>query len=81
MIRRDQAAGARHVFHDNRRVAGNIFTHVSGNRSGVGIKSAPGGKADNDPNHFTAVEFLARRGSDRCDCRKRANNDAYGQQN
>src|SRR6266705_2678975 len=73
VIRGDQAPRAGHVFYDDGRITRDIFPHVSGDGSSVGIESAPGGKADHDSNHLAAIEFVARRG--RWCGQRRANSD------
>ena len=48
MIGGDQAAGAGHVFDDDAGIAGNVLAHMARERAGVGVKTAAGGKTDDD---------------------------------
>src|SRR5258705_412544 len=58
MIRGDQAARARHIFHDDTGIARNVSAQVARNGAGVSIKAAAGGKADDDANVFAFVEII-----------------------
>src|SRR5919109_4868944 len=67
MIRGDQTPRAGHVFHHDGRIARNIFPHVSGDGSGVGIESTAGGESNDDANDLAAIEFFACPESKRSD--------------
>ncbi len=58
VVRRNQAAGAGHVFDDDRRLARNMFAHMPGDGAGVCIKSSACGKPDNDSDGFAFVKVF-----------------------
>ena len=52
----DHAPCARHVLDDHDRVAGNMFTHMPADGARIGIITAAGGEADDEPNGFSLVK-------------------------
>ena len=56
VIGRSQRAGARHVLHDDRRIAGKVPAHVAGEQTSILVVEAAGGEADDDANGFVFVE-------------------------
>jgi len=59
-LARDHAARAWHIFDDDRRVAGNMFAHVTADGTGVRVVAAPGSEADNETNGFALVKLGLR---------------------
>ncbi len=59
MIGGDEAGSAGHVFDDDRRAAWNMFAEMARDQTGIGIKAAARGKADDNSNRFA---FIIRRG-------------------
>src|SRR5258708_8183504 len=59
-IRRDYAAGTRHILHDHRRVAGKMFADVLRHQARPLIVAAAWRRTDNDFNGFTLIEIRLR---------------------
>src|SRR5262245_22928411 len=57
-VGRHQAAGARDVIHQHRRIAGNILGNMPTDHPRISIEAAAGRKADEDADGFAGVEFL-----------------------
>src|SRR4030095_10859169 len=56
----DHAARARHVLHQNRRVTGNMFAHVTRVGSGKKIMGVAGQVADDDADRFALIKIRLR---------------------
>src|SRR5262249_32764184 len=52
------SSSARHIFHDDRRITGNMSAHVTRNRPGIGIESAAGGKTHDDTDRLPLKGWL-----------------------
>ena len=61
IIHGNQAAGAWHVLHHDRRIAGNMSADIAADRSGEGVVAAAGAAADDECNGFAFVELVDRR--------------------
>jgi hypothetical protein len=73
-----QAAGARHIVDDDRRLAGNVLAHVLSQKTAVDVVAAAGAVADDHGDRLAFVEIfhrigarLAREGSRDQQCRHR----------
>jgi hypothetical protein len=58
MVSRNQASGSSHVLHDNGRVARDVFAHVTGNGTGVGIEASSGGETHDNAYGFALVKWF-----------------------
>ena len=59
-IRRDYAAGTRHILHDHRRVAGKMFADVLRHQARPLIVAAAWRRTDNDSKGFALVDIRLR---------------------
>ena len=59
MIGGEQAGGAGHVLDDDGRIARNMAAQMTRDQARIGIKTAAGGKADDNSNRLA---FVKRRG-------------------
>jgi len=50
----------RDVLHDECRISGNMFAHVTGNQPGIKIEPASGTKANNNIDALPSKKFIAR---------------------
>ena len=57
-VGRNQTARSGYVIDYDRRIAGNIFADMAGDRTGVGVETSSGGKADEDADGLACVEIL-----------------------
>ena len=71
---RGQAAGARHVLHDDGRISGNVIADVARNIARVTVVAAGRREADDDTEHLALVEVVGARARNcrrQCDqCRR-----------
>src|SRR5262249_59140331 len=62
-----QAAAARHVLHQDRRLAGNMTAEMGGKGPGVEVVATSDVGGNDQPNRLAAIKFLAADGP----CRRR----------
>src|SRR4051812_39170395 len=65
----DQVPRPRHIFHQERRIARYVLSHMAGERTCVRIKTATRGSGDNDANRLSSIKSLSsgERAGDRYD--------------
>jgi hypothetical protein len=56
VVGRDDAAHARHVVDDDRRVAGNVLGEMAGDKARVLIVTAAGRKSDHDAHRLALIK-------------------------
>ena len=71
MIGRDEASRTGHVSHNDRRLSGNILSHVPCHEADIGVGGACRRIPDDEIDGLAAIEFFDGLGADRSGCKEK----------